>query len=175
MPDSLCIQKIQKFYLIFEKTNDFISNYFESINFNNNIENQTEFFKEEIQSFQRNCILKKNRNGIDEILIFWLKKVYRSISGLLIQKAHYKNFFNRNSIITNFCANKNVKEIEIKSDEYIKLLILHQGSCSIINLIYYIKTEEIFSMKELFDPIENANLFDREYVNYLKLRHPFFF
>lgn len=164
--------KNSKIYLISKQKDEFIIKLSELNDFASNIEKQTNFFNEEIQSFLSNFQLKRNRNINNEIFIFWLKIISPSISGLLIQKAHYKSNINRIYVSKNIYQ-KNFKGIEIKSDEYIKLLILHQGSCSIINLIYYIKTEEIFSMKKLFDPIENANLFDREYENYLKLRHPF--
>lgn len=162
-------------YYISKHTKQFLNQFSQMIQRSHiKIESQSDFFKGEIHSFlQKFSINKKSKSRFDinEINYIWLI-INPSISGLLIQKAHYKNLLNRINNPKEFYINQR-KEIEIKNDEYVNLSIIHHGGSSIINLIYYIKTEDIFSLKELFDYEGKKYLFERERQNYLQLRHPF--
>ena len=67
--------------------------------------------------------------------------------------------------------NKIFDLIEIKNQDYVKLKMLNYGSNFYINLIYYIEDDSLLIIKSLIKD-QSQYLIDREYENYLHLKHP---
>mgnify|MGYP001029950258 FL=1 len=99
--------------------------------------------------------------------MFW-RLIYRCISGFLIKKS-YKNHQIKNHKNSNKKFLEGQEKIE-SIDRFIILREIGRGSLASVDLVYYIKREELFALKIPYSSLESI---ERERQNYLNIEYPF--
>lgn len=124
--------------------------------------NDNDLFLYEINNF---CEKFKIQNH--KLQRFW-QLIVECISGFLIKKS-YQNHKNKDDEKSKKKFLEEQEKIE-SIDSFITLRELGRGSLASVDLVYHIKTEELFAMKTPYDSFE---LIERERENYLKIEYPF--
>ena len=132
----------------------------------NTLKKENRFFNDELQSFQKNFQLKYQSNEHYINATNFVKVICRSIAGFLITKSHLDSKFDRFQDYNRFFINNS-------TEEYVTLRNIHTGTFSSINLVYLIEKERLLVLKSFHDQKEGPKLFERETLNYQKVKHPF--